>query len=84
MHRVAVPSYVQIKNTSIMFDAVDYAEVSMHGLEDPIESLQRSIDQWRSSKVLDCRKILHENIVAFVQSARSVDVNVFEQHRIPS
>ena len=81
---MAVPSYVQIKNTSSIFDIVDYAEASVRGLEDPIDSMQRSIDQWRSSKVLDCSKILHENIVEFVQSARSVDVNVFEQHRVPS
>ena len=76
MDRVALPSYVQIKTASSIFDTVDYAEASMHELEDPIQTMQRSIDQWRSSKVLDCHKILHENIAAFVQSARSVDVNV--------
>ena len=76
MDRVVASSYVQIKASSTLINYLSFEETDSRGLEDPIQTMQRSIDQWRSSKVLDCYKLLHEDIAAFVKAVRSVDVNV--------
>ena len=77
MDRAVASPYVQNKTNNSIVEAKLFIEVDNFGSEDPIQSMQRSIDQWRSSKVLDCRNILHEDIASFVKSVRSVDVNVF-------